>query len=154
MRFRVSAILYKMETMIKCSREETKAVINSIQAELEETVKHRVKDVLGCVDQRTQGLKELNKKIDEMQVDLHAVKTSLDTWTKSLQETLADTRKDLHGELSFMFQVEAQALKTLIEATQCEFQMQLKEVKAQVRHGRGTGTGAGASKPPKYNRTT
>jgi hypothetical protein len=51
-----------------------------------------------------QGLcKELNKKIGEMQVDLQTVKMSLNTRTKSLQVTLAGTRKDLHEEIGLMF---------------------------------------------------
>jgi hypothetical protein len=71
-----------------------------------------VEDVLVCADQRTQGLrKELKKKIDETQVDLQAVKTSLDTQMKSLLETIADTRKGLHEELGFMIQVETQAMR-------------------------------------------
>jgi hypothetical protein len=40
-------------------------------------------------------------------MDLQAVKTSLDTRTKSLEETLADTRNDIHEELGLVFQVEA-----------------------------------------------
>jgi arginine decarboxylase-like protein len=41
-----------------------------------------VEDVLAYVDQRTQDLcKELNEKIDEMEVDLQATKTFIDTWT-------------------------------------------------------------------------
>jgi hypothetical protein len=72
---------------------------------------------MSCVDQRTWGLgKELNGKIDETQVDLQAVKTSLDTLTKSLQETLADQRKDSHEGLSLIFKVEAQSTKALLKA--------------------------------------
>jgi hypothetical protein len=70
MRARVSAIQYKMEVRIKCSQEKMKAMINSIWDELEKTKKHRVEDVLACVDQRTEDLyKELNEKNDETQVD-------------------------------------------------------------------------------------
>jgi hypothetical protein len=72
----------KIEAMIKFSQEETKAVVISFWSELEETLKHQVEYVLAYVDQKTQGFcKELNKKIDEMQVDLQAVRTSVDTWT-------------------------------------------------------------------------
>jgi hypothetical protein len=56
MRARISAIRYKMEVTIKCSQQETNAAINSIWAELEEAIKHRVQDVLARVDQRTQGI--------------------------------------------------------------------------------------------------
>jgi hypothetical protein len=37
-----------MEVTIKCSQEEIKIVINSIQAELEGTMKHWVEDILAC----------------------------------------------------------------------------------------------------------
>jgi hypothetical protein len=79
-----------------------------------------VKDVLACFYQRTQGLrKELNEKIDETQLDLQLVMTSIDTCignlkdditdTNDCQEAIANTRKDLHEELGHMFQVEARA---------------------------------------------
>jgi hypothetical protein len=100
-------------------QEKMEAAIHSIWSELEETIKHRVEDVLACVDKRMQGLcKELNKKIDEMQLDLQPVKTSINTWTGSLNgditdtnndfhEAIANTRSDLHKELDLIFQVEA-----------------------------------------------
>jgi pyrimidine operon attenuation protein/uracil phosphoribosyltransferase len=95
-----------MEATIKCSQEQMKSAINSIQAELEETMKHWVEDELVCVDQRTQCLyKELNEKINETQVVLQAVKKSLDSRKKNLQKSLADARKDVQGKLSLMFQV-------------------------------------------------
>jgi hypothetical protein len=89
-----------------------------------------VEDVLACVNQKTQGLyKELNKKIDEMQVDLQAVKTSNDTETgslkdnitvtkKDLQEATANTRNDLQEALSLMFLVEAQTTKAEIRTNE------------------------------------
>jgi hypothetical protein len=86
-----------MEYTMKCSLEETEAEISSIWSELEETIKHRLEDVLSCIDQKTQGIrKELTEKIAETQVDLLTLKSSVNTKTKSLQETLADTRNDLH----------------------------------------------------------
>jgi hypothetical protein len=51
-----------------------------------------------------------------MQVDLQALKKSLDMQTKCLKETQADTRNDFHEELGLMFQVEAQKTKALTEA--------------------------------------
>jgi DNA-binding ferritin-like protein len=42
------------------------AAIHSIQSELEETIRHRVEDVLSYVDQKRQDLcKELTEKIEE-----------------------------------------------------------------------------------------
>jgi 2C-methyl-D-erythritol 2,4-cyclodiphosphate synthase len=51
---------------------------------------------------KTQGLhKELTEKIDETQVDLQAIRTSVDMQTQSLQETITDIREHLHEELQF-----------------------------------------------------
>jgi hypothetical protein len=72
-----------------------------------------------------------------MQVDLQAVKMSIDTWTGSLKDDITDTKKDfhetiantrnyLHEELGLVLQVETQTTKALTEATQCKFQTQLK----------------------------
>jgi ElaB/YqjD/DUF883 family membrane-anchored ribosome-binding protein len=84
-----------MVITMKNSQEETDAAIHSIQSELEETIKHRLEDVLACVDQRTQGLcKELKQKIDETKVDLQAVKTSIDTWTGRFKGNITDAMKD------------------------------------------------------------
>jgi hypothetical protein len=77
---------------------------------------------------------------------------SLNMWTKSLQENLADTRKDLHEELNLMLQVEGQTTKALIQATWHDFQTQLKEVEVQAECRRGTGSGL--AKPPKFDGTT
>jgi hypothetical protein len=65
-------------------------------------------------------------------VDVQAVKTSSDKRTKSLQENLADTRKDLQVELGLMFQGETLTMKVLTETTRSEFQTQLKEVEARA----------------------
>jgi hypothetical protein len=68
-----------------------------------------VEGVLSCVDQKIQDLrKELNEKIDEKQVRLQAIKTSLDTRKKNLQGNLADTRNDLQEELGLMLQIKAE----------------------------------------------
>jgi hypothetical protein len=95
-----------MKAKLDLHQEKIKATIHSIRSELEETIKHQVEDILSCVSQKAQGLcKELTKKAGETQVDLQAVKTSHHTWTKSLQEILADSRNDLHEELGLMLQV-------------------------------------------------
>lgn len=87
-----------------------------IQSKLEETIKHRVEDVLSCVNQTTQGLHEKLTDISETQIDLQVVKTFIDMWTGSLQGDITDTRiftrlentrSDLHEVLDLMFQVEA-----------------------------------------------
>jgi RNase adaptor protein for sRNA GlmZ degradation len=74
-----------------------------------ETIKHRVEDVLSCADQKTQDLlKQMVEKINESQVDLQAIRTSVDTREKSLFETITDTREHLHEELGLTIQGEAQ----------------------------------------------
>jgi hypothetical protein len=95
-------------------QEKMEATIHSIRSELEEIIKHRVEDVLLCVGQKKQGLrKEQTEKTDKTQVDLEAVKTSLDT-RKTFQGILADTRHNLHEQLGLMLQVEAQRMKAEI----------------------------------------
>jgi hypothetical protein len=46
----------EMETKMDVHQEKMEAMIPSIWSKLEETIKHRVEDVLSCVSQRTQGL--------------------------------------------------------------------------------------------------
>jgi hypothetical protein len=137
-RARVRAIQYKMEVKIKCSQEETETAIHYVRSELEETIKHRVEDVLACVDKRTQGLcKELNEKIEETQENLQTVKTSIDTWTGSLKVNITEAKKDFYEAKAntrndLMLQVETQTTKALIEASLREFQAQLEEAKSVI----------------------
>jgi glutamine synthetase type III len=62
-------------------------------------------------------------------VDLQAVKTSINTWTRSLKGDIMDTKKDfhrsientrnnLHEELDLMIQVKEQTVKTEIRINQ------------------------------------
>lgn len=64
-----------------------KATINSIQSELEKTIKRRMKDVLASVNQCTQGLCEEFNVTEQMQSGLQAVTLYLDN---SVQETQTD----------------------------------------------------------------
>jgi hypothetical protein len=54
------AAIYEDETTaaIRSCQEKTEAAMNCSQAELEETVKHRVNDALTSIDQQSQGLCE------------------------------------------------------------------------------------------------
>jgi hypothetical protein len=66
-----------------------------------------------CVDQNIQGLlNELTEKNDETG-DLQVIRMSINMWTKSLLETITDTREHLHEKLH----IETQTTKALIEAT-------------------------------------
>jgi hypothetical protein len=61
----------EMKAKMNIHHKKMEAAIHSIRAELEETIKYRVADILSCVARKKQGLlKELTKKIDETQVDL------------------------------------------------------------------------------------
>jgi hypothetical protein len=65
-----------------------------------------------------QGIhKELTEKIDETQVCLQAMRTSIDMQTKSLLGAITYTREHLYGELGLMIQGKAQMTKTLIDTT-------------------------------------
>jgi predicted nucleic acid-binding Zn-ribbon protein len=104
----------EMRTKMDMHQKKMEAAIHSLQSKLKETIKHLVEDVLSCVDQKAQGLhKELSEKIDETQVDLQAIKTSIDMQTRTLPETITNTREHLHEEL----QVETQIMKALTKAT-------------------------------------
>lgn len=46
----------RTKAAIRNGQEEMKVVINSVQSEIEETIKHRPEDVLVLVDQWTQTL--------------------------------------------------------------------------------------------------
>jgi hypothetical protein len=59
-----------------------------------------VEDILSCVGQKTEFLcKELIEKIDETQVDLQAIRMSVNMRTKSLLETVTDSRGHLQKGL-------------------------------------------------------
>jgi hypothetical protein len=140
----------KMQAKMDIHQEKIEAAIYFIWSELEDAIKHRVEEILSCVNQKMQGLcEELTEKIGETQVVLQAVRMSHDTWTK----TLADTKNNLHEE-AWIMKVEIRGneerMKAKIEATRHEFRTHLKEVEARTECGRGTGTGVGVAKPRKF----
>jgi hypothetical protein len=87
-------------------------------------------------------------------VDLQAIRTSVDTRTKNLLETITDTRKHFHVEVGLMVQGEEQMTKSLIDTAPRGLEVKMAEVEALVERGRGKGTGAGAAKLPEFNGTT
>jgi hypothetical protein len=106
-----------------------------------------------------------NKKIDETQVDLQAVKTTDGTWTGSLKDDITDAKKDFHeaiantrnnlqDELGLMIQGKTQMTKILTDTTQRRLTAKVAEVEARIERGKGTGSGASAAKPPDFNGTT
>jgi arginine decarboxylase-like protein len=75
-----------MEAMIKLTQEEKEMGTHSIRTDIEEIIKHQMKDVLSYVDQKTQGIRrELTEKVYEKQLDLQAVKTFLGSFYLSFQ---------------------------------------------------------------------
>jgi hypothetical protein len=131
-----------MKAKMDIPQEKTEATIHSIRPKLEETIKHQVEDFLSCVEGKTQVLcKELTEKIDGTQVDLQAIRTSVDTRTKSLLEIITDKREHLHEELSLMVQGEAQMTKTLKDTTWRGLMAKVAEVEARAKCKRETGTG-------------
>jgi hypothetical protein len=97
--------------------------------------------------------KELTKKIDETQVDLWAIKTSVDTRTKSLLETTTYTKEYLHEELDLIIQVETQMMRTLVDTTWQGLRAKIAEVEAQAEcwSCQRTGTSVGMTQTPKFN---
>jgi hypothetical protein len=82
---------------MKASIYMMEPAVHSFWFELQETIKHRMEDVPSYVVQKTQGLRRvLTEKIDETQVDLQAMRTFVDTRTKSGLETVTDPREHLH----------------------------------------------------------
>jgi hypothetical protein len=133
-------------------QEKIEAAIYSIWPE-SEAIKYRVQDVLSFVDQRTLDLCKELTKIEETQVDLQTTRTSIDTRTKSLLETITDTMEHLHEELGPMIQGEPQMTKTLTDTMRRGLEAKMPEVEAQAERG-SAGTGADGVKPPKFDGTT
>jgi hypothetical protein len=80
-----------MMTKIHIHQEKAETATHSIRSELGETMKHRVTDVLLCVNQKTYSLRrELTENNDETQVNLQAIWTSVDVRTKNVLETITD----------------------------------------------------------------
>jgi actin-like ATPase involved in cell morphogenesis len=88
-----------MKAKMDIHREKMEVAVCSIWSELEGAINHRVENILLSVEQKLQGLcKELTGKIEETQVDLQAVNTSIDTWTRSLKGDITDV-KDFHKSI-------------------------------------------------------
>jgi hypothetical protein len=67
----------EMEANMNIRQAKMEATIHSIRSELEEAIKHQVRDVLSCVDQKTQGLREeVTETTDETWVNLQPIQTS------------------------------------------------------------------------------
>jgi hypothetical protein len=76
--------------------------------------------------------------------------------TKSLQETLTDTKNNVHEEARAMkaeIRISKEGMEAKFETTRREFQTKLKEILARDERGRGTGTDEGAAKYPKFHGT-
>jgi hypothetical protein len=62
----------RIEAGIRIGQKEMKAATCSIRAELQETTKHWVENILGSLDRRTLGLREeIGEMIQQTQSDLH-----------------------------------------------------------------------------------
>jgi hypothetical protein len=120
----------QMKAKTVVHQEKMKAAIFTIRPQLEETVKHRVENVLLRVDQMMQGLcKEPTEKIDETQVGLRTIRTSVNTQTRSLVETMTNTRGHLHKGFGLKIQDEAQMTKTLTDTLRRGLEDNIAEVK-------------------------
>jgi hypothetical protein len=116
---RTMSIQEEMKANMDIHQEKMEAAIHSIRSKFK-TFKNGWKTSC-CVNQKMQGpCKELNEKTEETQADLHAVKTSLNTRTNSLQKTPADMKNDLHEEAWAMkaeIRINQERIEANIEAT-------------------------------------
>jgi hypothetical protein len=67
-----------MQEMIRTNQAKKEATIHSMQSELDETIRHRIENVITCLTTRYSLQKELTEKIDKTQVELKGTKTTLD----------------------------------------------------------------------------
>jgi BMFP domain-containing protein YqiC len=145
----------KIEGVIRNGHEEIKTAINSIQSELEKTIRHRVEDVLVSVDQQTRGLcKKLNEKIEQTQSGLQTAmsldhRSQVEAQTRTLVET---TWHELEAKIAKVTDDYTQGLDLMRR----EFETQLKEVEARAarRVSANIGTDAGRVETPKFDEST
>jgi hypothetical protein len=69
---------------------------------------------------------------------------SVNKRTKSILETITNTREHVHEEFGLMIQGEAQMTKSLIDTTRRGVEANTTEVEARAERVRGAGTGEGA----------
>jgi hypothetical protein len=112
---KMGAYQENMEAVIKCGQEEMKATVRASQRKMGDQYKlHSVRNgrdheksgghPVVC-QHGTQGLREvLNAKIQETQLGLQAVSTTLDTRTKSLHDEIGNTKKGLQEERDLRIQ--------------------------------------------------
>jgi hypothetical protein len=117
----------EMKAKMDIHQEKMEVAIQSNWFEVEDSVKYRVEDVLSCIHQNVQGLHK-----EPTQVDLQAMRMSIDTRTKSLLKTMMDTREHIQEELGFMIQVETQITRTLIYTMQRGLEANIAEVKTRA----------------------
>jgi hypothetical protein len=125
-----------MEAVIRRSQEETKAAINFIRAELEETIKNRTKNVLASVAQQTQGLRE---EINETQEEGWTT-----VWKRPGAEgkggTPAYTLRPHHQDLTVITERTEPSLVTQVWVgeTPCPVTIDTVRECRRARHGRRT----------------
>jgi hypothetical protein len=139
----IGAIVEKMETAIP-----------SMRSEREETIQHRMENVMAEVNQNTEGLL---KERNETQKELQVAKASLNTQRDDLMETIRDTKKYLEFKnISFKDNTQnltsnkQNTMEAKMEPTLLEFQSQLVEIMARADRGRETGACAIAAQSPKF----
>jgi hypothetical protein len=155
----------ELPEMMKATREDIEsdqaemrstmaAAINSIPSEIEETIRHRMENVLPEVIKKNEGLR---KELNETQKDLQIARASLNTQRDDLMETIRDKKEYLELKLiSFkdntqnLISSKQDTMEAKMETTRLEFQSQLEEVMAKVERGRGIG----ACASPKFDGNT
>jgi hypothetical protein len=135
---RTDVNLEETEATIRSGQEDTRAAINSVRSELEETMKTRI-----------QGLRaELDEKIMETQRQVQVIMASIHTTSGNLQGDMKEVRKNLCeaiGRTRAELGIRAKGLED-----------RMAEVEARVELGVGgrTRNDARRAKPPTFDGST
>jgi hypothetical protein len=148
----------EMKQEIGASQEKMEVAIHSIRSELDETIQHRIENVMTQVNYKTQSLqKELRENLKKTQVKLQTVEVSLDAQARKFQEDLATIKSNHLKDYDLTnttVHTTIEQTRLAIEAARCEFRARLEVVEAKAKGGRGPGVYASMAQPPIFEGTT
>jgi hypothetical protein len=150
----------EMSSIVSAIAENMGASIHFIQTELEETIRHRMEDVLSCVDEKKQGLRnelaETNGPTDSKDI-LRCANKRLPGNHNRHKGALPNRALFLPGQTRTIRDtviINQGSMEEKSEATSFEFQSQLEEIEAKAEGGRGTRAFARVAQTPTFDGTT